>query len=488
MNFEEKIGFKMLFDKAPVGVAVMDIQSDSFVQVNDKFCDIFGYTRENLYQADFRSISFSDSNAEDGLKMKKLKAGEIEEFSLLKRYNRSDGSLLWLNIIVKSLNNERIQPENYMVAVEDVTERKMTEYAASESLLRTSSLINTIDGIVWEANPDNFKFSFISKKTEEVLGYAVEEWLDSHTFWADHVHPEDRNWVVDYCTICTKALKAHDFEYRMIAKDGRVVWLRDIVNVIAIDNNPVLLRGIMIDITEQKKAQKTLRDSFVLVNEQNKRLLNFSYIVSHNLRSHTSNIQAITELIDISEAEPERKELVHLLKRASNSLNETLMNLNQVVNIQTSINIHIEPLNLENYIDKTIVTLNEEIIAKNVLIKKNDSCDLIINYNPAYLESILLNIIFNAIRYSHPDKRPVIEINCFKENNQQVLQISDNGIGIDLDKHGKELFGMYKTFTDHTDSKGIGLFISKNQIDAMGGRITVSSVVNEGTTFSIYFK
>lgn len=366
--------------------------------------------------------------------------------------------------------------------------KELADQQTRASEQRMGSLIDTIDGIVWEADPVDFHFTFISRKTEEILGYTPEEWLNSHSFWADHVHPDDRDWVVNYCDVCTKALQAHDFEYRMIAKDGTVVWLRDIVNVIAENQQPVLLRGIMINITKQKKAEKTLNDSFSLVNEQNRRLLNFSYIVSHNLRSHTSNIEAISNLMELANSDMERTELLDLLKRASSSLNETLLNLNQVVNIHTSINIKVEALNVKQYIAKTLRALHAEIAAKNVQIVESEACDMVVNYNPAYLESILLNFIFNAIRYSHAERRPVVELSCYLENEQQVLQITDNGVGIDLEKYGDELFGMYKTFNGNPDSRGIGLFISKNQIDAMGGRVAVSSVVGEGTTFKIYFK
>ncbi|WP_316811528.1 PAS domain-containing protein [Pedobacter heparinus] len=365
---------------------------------------------------------------------------------------------------------------------------QLADRQTRDSQQRIGSLIDTIDGIVWEANPDNFEFTYISKKTEQILGYTAEEWMDSHTFWADHVHPDDKDWVVNYCLVCTKALQSHDFEYRMMAKDGSVVWLRDIVNVITDSERPVLLRGIMIDITGHKKAEQILNDSFNLVSEQHKRLINFSYIVSHNLRSHTSNIQAISELMGLSDSESETRELAGLLKRASASLNETLMNLNQVVNIQTSINLSTETLNLKEYLGKTIGTLNEQIVAKDAKVLVHDACDVGVNYNPAYLESVLLNFIYNAIRYSHPDRKPLVELTCFLENGQQVLQVSDNGIGLDLDKHRDELFGMYKTFSGNGSSKGMGLFIAKSQIDAMGGRVTVSSVLNSGTTFKIYFK
>jgi signal transduction histidine kinase len=114
--------------------------------------------------------------------------------------------------------------------------------------------------------------------------------------------------------------------------------------------------------------------------------------------------------------------------------------------------------------------------------------DIMVNYNPAYLESILYNIISNSIRYRHPDRKPTIVIKWFMENKMNVLQISDNGVGIDLVKNADKIFGMYKTFSTNSDSKGIGLFITKNQINAMGGNITVESEPNVGTTFKIYIQ
>ena len=103
------------------------------------------------------------------------------------------------------------------------------------------------------------------------------------------------------------------------------------------------------------------------------------------------------------------------------------------------------------------------------------------------MESILLNFISNAIKYSHPDRTPVLEIEAHQRQNQLILEIADNGIGIDLEKNGDKLFGMYKTFSNNPDARGIGLFITKNQIDAMGGKVEVNSELGKGTRFSIYF-
>ncbi|MBJ7428708.1 MAG: ATP-binding protein, partial [Bacteroidia bacterium] len=115
---------------------------------------------------------------------------------------------------------------------------------------------------------------------------------------------------------------------------------------------------------------------------------------------------------------------------------------------------------------------------------------LSVNFNAAYLESIIYNLISNAIKYSKKDNKQQSFIQVSSEiiNNKIVLSILDNGIGIDLIKNKDKLFGMYKTFHDNEDARGIGLFITKNQIEAMGGTIDVFSELGLGTTFKITFK
>lgn len=484
---ENELKFKTIFDQAAIGIMEVDSNTGVLLHVNSRLCKILGYSAEELEIRRFQMLSHPE-DLDNGLNyFERMESGEISEFELLKRYLHKDGTVVWANLMITPLWLPGTRPTSHIAIVEDVTEKIEAERIAVEYRQRIESLINTIDGIVWEANPFTFEFAFVSEKSKDILGYTSEEWLSSPTFWVDHIHPEDREYRLHYCYSFADKLEQHDFEYRMIAKDGSIVWLRDIVNVVIFEGKVVMLRGIMIDISRNKQAEKDLNHSFDLVNEQNKRLLNFSYIVSHNLRSHTSNIQSIAALIESASTHEERNEMVALLKTVSNSLNETLLNLNKVVNIQTNINVIVEPLELREYISRTLDVLQDQIVQKKARIINRVSEEVLVNYNPAYLESILLNFIFNAIRYSHPERPPVIELSC-AEDGQVVLRIKDNGIGMDLEKHGAELFGMYKTFNGNADSRGVGLFISKNQIDAMGGKVTVESEFGTGTTFTIYFK
>jgi signal transduction histidine kinase len=184
----------------------------------------------------------------------------------------------------------------------------------------------------------------------------------------------------------------------------------------------------------------------------------------------------------------ERQMMLNHLETVATRLDETLHNLNEVVSIQQNDNLQIETLELNEYIQKTLLLLQAQIALKNANIRCNIPTGVAVQYNPAYLESILFNFVSNALKYTHPDRIPDISLHFFDAAGCGVLQISDNGMGIDLEKNGDKLFGMYKTFHGNADAKGLGLFISKNQIEAMGGSVEVESKVNVGTTFTIYFK
>jgi PAS domain S-box-containing protein len=141
------------------------------------------------------------------------------------------------------------------------SDRKLAEEQLSHEQQRFMDIVNSVEGIVWEADAENFRFSFVSEQAERILGYPVEQWLREPTFWKDHLHTEDRDWAVKFCIKATAQKRSHDFEYRMIAADGRTVWLRDIVTVVVEGNRPKKLRGVMVDTTDRKRAEEAVRRS-----------------------------------------------------------------------------------------------------------------------------------------------------------------------------------------------------------------------------------
>jgi PAS domain S-box-containing protein len=144
-------------------------------------------------------------------------------------------------------------------SIHDITERKLAEKAIKQSEERISNLINSTDGIVWEADAQTFKFSFVSEKAEKLMGYSITDWYEDG-FWATHIYKNDREEAIGYCVANTEQKLDHDFEYRFVCKNGKIIWLRDIVSVVVKDDGPSLLRGLMIDITNIKEAQEELEN------------------------------------------------------------------------------------------------------------------------------------------------------------------------------------------------------------------------------------
>ena len=176
------------------------------------------------------------------------------------------------------------------------------------------------------------------------------------------------------------------------------------------------------------------------------------------------------------------------VKKISKELTNTLANLIDLVEIQNNNNTGKELLNVNEYLSKVFNILLDDIDKNKVEILNTVPNDFTVNIIPAYLESILLNLTSNAIKYSNPERKPIIEYYVVTINNQEVLCVKDNGLGVDLEKHKENIFGLYKTFHSNEDSNGIGLHITKNQIESMGGKIEIESEVNKGSIFKIYFK
>jgi PAS domain S-box-containing protein len=131
----------------------------------------------------------------------------------------------------------------------------MNDLASEETLLPDvklyETLMNSIRGIAWEADPLTFHFYFVSPHAERILGYPARQWIEDPDFWKTHTHPDDIEWSSTYCRDASARGVDHEFQYRMIAADGQIVWLHDIVTVVRLDNGSVRLRGIMFDVSER---------------------------------------------------------------------------------------------------------------------------------------------------------------------------------------------------------------------------------------------
>ena len=275
---------------------------------------------------------------------------------------------------------------------------------------------------------------------------------------------------------------------KMLTYDKKEFWAKAAGEPLYDENNNIIgIHGVFQDINDEKLKELSLEKSIQVIESQNSRLLNFAHIVSHNLRSHSSNLQLTIELLNSVNSEKEELELKTSLVNISESLNDTINHLNEIVTAQAKAEDEKTKVIFDDVLKNVKNSINRMIIDNDAEIYFDFSEAPSIECIPAYIESIFLNLISNAIKYRHPDRKPVVDIFTYIENENICLTVKDNGSGLDLKKHGDKIFNMYQTFHDNDDSIGIGLFITKNQVEALGGIIDVESTPDIGTLFKIKF-
>ena len=247
------------------------------------------------------------------------------------------------------------------------------------------------------------------------------------------------------------------------------------------------LVGYSLDISERKKKEEELQQLNALSGEQNKKLINFAHIVSHNIRSQSANFSMLLSFLADEKDEEERLKIIQMLTEASDHLLDTIDNLNDVVTINKTTETEKTTVIIKDELEEVTKNLNGFLMESEATIYSSIQEDSCIKGIPLFVKSILTNFITNAVKFKHNDRPPIIHIRTTKTPGSLMLSIEDNGLGIDLKKDGDKLFGMYKTFHESTEARGIGLFKAKNQIEAMGGRIKCTSELGKGTVFNLHF-
>lgn len=331
------------------------------------------------------------------------------------------------------------------------------------------------------------KESYWDFETYRILEYP-EDYKPSLKDSADYYAEDHRQLAADCFFNCAMMGTPFNTEIKMVTANKREFWARAIGKPIYNEGKEIIgIRGVFQDIDEIKRKEISLQKSVDIIAAQNSRLFNFAHIVSHNLRSHTSNLSLLVQLIEDIEDPKEKEGLIKEVKTISDNLNTTIEHLNEVVTIQTNNKQERVAVYFKEALKLVVNGISHMISSSNCQIRPDFTEIEQIDYIPAYLESILLNLITNAIKYKHPERDPVIVIKTYKKDGNSYLKVSDNGRGIDLTLFKDKVFGMYKTFHYNKDAVGIGLFMTKNQVESLDGTITVDSEVNEGTTFTIKF-
>lgn len=340
----------------------------------------------------------------------------------------------------------------------------------------------------------NKQFYDVNQRFCDIVGYTRAE-LDRLT-WTDITHPDDLDIDVrQFQRILRGEITHYHLEKRYVRKDGGIVWTEIQVQVFRLPTGEIdFLIAFVEEIGDRILRRQELRQQLeisALANEalveKNRRLQEYAHITSHNLRSPVGNLNALIHLYRDETDEAERSVIFDQIARVATVLTDTVNALVSTLAIKTEGTTDATDISIYDLVERIRASISHDVRRTGATIETDVTLAPTIHFSAVYLESILLNLVTNALRYRHPDRPPRIVISTRKDDTSTILRVADNGLGIDLTRYGGKLFGLRQTFHRHPDARGIGLFLTKSMIEASGGEISVESMVDHGTTFTLKF-
>ncbi len=323
------------------------------------------------------------------------------------------------------------------------------------------------------------------------LGYDPNEFLKNSS-WLDLVHEEDHDTVQEIMNgLIDGRYPSNSLAYRIRTKAGPWKWILSFSKVVSFqeDGRAGNMIGTHLDIDFIKEKEIELQDITNELRKTNSELEKFAYITSHNLRAPVVNLMSLTEMQSEEVLTSElNEEITHKIHYCVKQLDSTLSDLIEIVASKSGNHVHKESLDLESELHLIIRSIEKQVTESGAQIDSNFSEIRTIYFPKRFLHSIFLNLLTNAIKYRSDKRKLVISLKTRVKKDYTVLYFSDNGLGMNMNKFGNKIFGLYQRFHSKIDGKGLGLYIIKSQIESLDGKIEVDSMPDVGTTFMISFK
>lgn len=449
------------------GILYFYDRTGKFLKWNKNFESVTGYSSEQI--ATMVPLNFLDDKEISKQKIESVFSNGVDELetNLLTRDGRK---------IPYYFNGSRVVFDGveYLIGMGiDMTERNAARAKAIAASRQNETTLNRIRSAVVSVDIE-FKYTFLNDAALTTHPGGRDSVLGKHML---EVHPE-MNGSVFWETYqrAMKTMQVQEVENYYQPMD---TWFS--VKAYPSEDGLTIFYD---DITVRKKSEKQLLDLIASLEAKNKDLNQFSYIVSHNLRAPIAKITGLTSIIE-TESE-KNKMLIGLITQETKSLDDVVRDMSTIVYARKSDPEMYENINIQNQLDQITQQLAMQIAETGAIIKSDFSAvKEIITIKP-YFHSIVFNLISNAAKFRKADTAPIIEVSTQKLSDSVCLSVKDNGVGIDLESNRDKMFRLYKRFHDDFPGRGMGLSMVKTQVESLGGRIEVTSVVGEGSQFKIY--
>ncbi len=394
--------------------------------------------------------------------------------------------------IVPKINAAGIVTELYGSA-RDITEQRKTTVELEDKSKLISRIITSSDQFFYivSLDPKNTfvnNFSYLSWQIEKIQGSTMENIRNNPLGWLESIHPDDVHRVKEDNKRMFSTRKPVMRVYRVKhARTGEYVWLEDHVAPVADESGHIAeLYGSVRDITAQKNSELEREQLIKELSNKYNELMQFNYIVSHNLRAPVAHILGLGRLLHADITPEDKETTLEYIQEAAKAMDDLLQDLNVILSTRSMLNEKLEAFLLTDVIRTVLSNLKSEITRSEAEIVTNiqpEAADIV--SIKSYVQSALFNLVANAIKYRSTERTPVISIEAAKREDRTVITVSDNGMGINLGTHGDRIFGLYNRFHLEQEGKGLGLYMTKTQIESLGGQIAVDSTEGVGTTFII---
>ena len=474
--------FRATFERAGVGIVQLS-STGKFLRANPQFCQIVGYSEEELLQKTFMDISYPAKHLERDFQLvQQILAGEIETFSYQKRYLHKNGSRLWVHLSVSSVKTHRGEVDYLIGVIADISQQKIAEE-------KLNNILNSMEDLVWSVNPDTGEVIYMNPAVERVYQRSKAEFSRHRNLWLEVVHPKDRPRVQEHYLRMSRT-GSQDLEYRIVQPSGEVRWLRDRANIIYNPaGKPLRIDGIATDITRSKQAEEDLRKAYEKEKELNELKTEFIDIASHEFRTPLTTIVGSAEFLahyydQLTSAK--RYKHVNNIQVAGHRIDRLIDDVLAISKADSGkLQLNLQPLALESFCSNLIEPLLLGIGQDHQLNFVNlGLCSEEIYLDAELLEHILNNLLSNAFKYSPIGSQ--VDFTIQQQEEQVIFEIADQGIGIPSEDQ-VHLFSSFHRGKNVGDlpGTGLGLNIVKKYVELHGGEISFTSHIGIGTTFKV---
>lgn len=420
------------------------------------------------------------TSIKNGVREEQVKFEKTIEISLPFKQNK------WVHIIGIIDYTKSAEPKIQFLFKDVDKETKESLRIKAKSDVLENSFKNTTEGAAYTGIDG--KFIQVNPALCEMLGYSEEELIDKRVI--DFVATED---LGELETILVKFLMGEISKYtgqkQYLNRQGQKI--RIVLNITIIRTSrglPLYFLFQLSDITQLFQSQTHIEKLLQLVADQNKRLLDFAYIVSHNMRSHTGNMEMLLDLLNLDFPEHTKNDYFPMMQNTVNNLQQTIEDLNSAILSYSFNEKELKTINVNKVIEDITNSFALRLKAVGGMLTNTVPKALKISHIESYLQNIFSSLLDNALKYRDSTRPLTLTISYTETPGYHIIEFTDNGIGIDLETNYHKIFRLYKTFHNAKDARGVGLFLVKNQMEALEGKIDVVSKVNEGSTFKLYFK